>query len=278
MYELLFDMTEGEEEDTANLNTMTDTIDEVLVSIAAALNRADATPSTSNAAGNARSEERSGTRPKPNEALRPFQLTEDRSLVELASWILKFKAYFSSSKFANCPIEEQQAYFRNLVDVNLESRIANRILPTTPVLSGRANIVSCISILEEEFDCKYPLFSGRVALFKQQQKEGQLMSDFEAKVRANGDHAKLHELTPDDVIMLILLAGFKEKALRDKMLKEKEPSLAVFHELIRQHELAKSTSKTIDGQMKPKEDVRLTKSSKSHPTIEQLKREKKCTR
>ena len=74
-------------------------------------------------------------------------------------------------------------------------------------MSDRANVISCISILEEEFDLKYPLFARRATLFNLKQKEGQLVSDFAAEVRADANRAKLHELKPEDIIMLIYVTG-----------------------------------------------------------------------
>ena len=193
MYELLFEDAEGAKEDVLALDAMTNTVDGILAKIASALDVAEA--GVAGAASAAESAQagapcHSESRPKPNEALKPFQLTKDHSPVELASWIQKFKANYSSSLFAKCLIAKQQAYFRNVIDVNLEARIAERILPDTPVLSERANMISCIAILEEEFAFKYPLFAWRVALFNQEQKEGQLMSDFEADVRANADRVQ----------------------------------------------------------------------------------------
>ena len=82
----------------------------------------------------------------PNEALKLFRLTKEHTQVEMMSWVRKFKAYFSSSNFSAWAIAEQQAYFRSVIDVNLETRIADRVLSDTPVFSDRENVVSCISI------------------------------------------------------------------------------------------------------------------------------------
>ena len=248
MYELLFEESEAvQQEDTDALDQLTNRVDETLAWVAEAFNKSDRSvaarpPTMPKGMSQREMPGRSPTRPWSQ-----FKLTQDHNPVELANWILQFKAYYTSSRLKQCPVAEQQAYFRNVIDVKLEARITDKILPDTPVVSDRANVISCISILEEEFDLKYPLFARKATLFNLKQKEGQLVSDFAAEVRADANCAKLHELKPEDIIMLIYVTGIGDKVLRDKLLKEREPNLALFHEIMRQHESAQFTSRTVDA-------------------------------
>ena len=257
MYELLFESREGEmSEDVEALDRMSKQVDEVLAKLATLLNTGTIQGAERAAVTPPRREE---TQTKPNEALKPFKLTKDHSPVEMASWVKKFKAYFTTSHFAVCSVAEQQAYFRSVIDVNLESRIADRVLPSTPVFSEHENISSCISILEEEFEARYPLAMRLVDLFNCRQSDGQLFSDFAADVRAKADRANLHELTPNDLVMMIYITRCKDQKLRGKFLKEKEPTLTIFHELIRQHDSATFAEKSLH---KIKEETRITNAGK----------------
>ena len=87
-------------------------------------------------------------------------------------------------------------------------------------------------------------------LFNCRKAEGQLFSDFVADIRAKANRAKadranLHELTPNDVAVLIYITGRKDAKLRRKSLKEKEPTLAAFNELIQQHKAEAITEKSM---------------------------------
>ena len=285
LYDTLFETLATSEEDATEdmnaLDALTGRVDDTMAEIAQALNRVNGCPRSEPQAASSAAQGRQQARAKPNEALRPFKLTKDHTPVELASWIAKFKAYFSNSNFAVCTVAEQQAYFKNVIDVNLETRIADRVMQDTPVFSDRANIPSCMSILEEEFDSRYPLFTRRFNLFNHKQGEGQLFSDFAADVRAQADRARLHDLTPNDLVMLIYITGCRDAKLRDKLLKEREPTLTIFHELIRQHEAANFAIKTMAGinpNLSNKEEVRVARRQTNHPTIEQLKASRRCVR
>ena len=223
-----------------------------------------------------------GTKAKPNEVLKPLKLTKDHTPVELASWTETFHAYFSSSNFSTCTNTDHQEYFKSFIDVSLETRIKDRILPETPVFSDRANISSCMSILEEEFDSCYPIFSRRYTLFNKRQAEGQLFSDFAADVRVQADRARLHQLTQNNLVMLIYITGCRDTKLREDFLKEKEPTLRTFHEPIRQHEAANFAFKTISSKQDSqghKEEARMTCAKQMNaPTIAELKASNRCTR
>ena len=275
MYDLLFESGEGDmKSDVTALDNLSTQVDETLAKVAEILNR-DATPAAPERTADP--PKREEARIRPNDALKPFTLTKEHSPVEMANWVKQFKAYFTTSNFAACAVAEQQAYFRSVIDANLESRIADRVLPSTPVFSENANISSCVSILEEEFEAKYPLAMRRVDLFNCRQSEGQLFSDFAANVRAKADRANLHELTPNDVVLLIYITGCRDKKLREKFLEEKEPTLTVFHEVIRQHESAAFAEKSLH---KSKEESRITRTNQqgATPTFQELKADGRCTR
>ena len=105
IYELLFEESEAvQQEDTDALDQLRNRVDETLARVAEAFNKSDRSVAARPEAFNAqRNEPTRDARPKPNEALKPFKLTQDHNPVELANWILQFKAYYTSSRFKQCP-------------------------------------------------------------------------------------------------------------------------------------------------------------------------------
>ena len=104
------------------LNREADRKDETADKIRAALNAASNRPGAS-----VRDRPTSvGKDPKvkPNKALEPHKLTRDHTTVEMRSWSKKFKAWYSSSNMQQASIPEQQAYFRMVIDVHLENKLA----------------------------------------------------------------------------------------------------------------------------------------------------------
>ena len=104
-----------------------------------------------------------GALPKPNNALKPKELTREHSPIEFTNWIEQFSAYFTGSRMINSSILEQQAYFKNCIGAYLISRINAKIQPNTPILPDPAGTdISCIELLKEEFLVQYPLFTSDV--------------------------------------------------------------------------------------------------------------------
>ena len=165
MYELLLEGSEGEmAADVEAIEELSRQVDEVLAKVVKVLNR-DTVTVAERASAPPRRQNPEEVQVKPNEALKPFKLTKEHTPVEMASWVRKFRAYFTSSNFSACT----DLHFRSVIDVNLECRIADRVTPSTTVFSNHSDISSCISILEEEFETKYPLAMRQVDLFKCQQ-------------------------------------------------------------------------------------------------------------
>ena len=90
------------------------------------------------------------------EVLKLAVLTKDFNPVEFRSWKTKFRSYYYASRLDLLALEDQQAMWRICVDPNMETRIADNITPTTTIFGQD----SCMQLLTEDFDSKYPLARG----------------------------------------------------------------------------------------------------------------------
>jgi hypothetical protein len=118
-------------------------------------------------------------------------------------------------------LEEQQGYFYVCIDIDLEGRIKPRISPTTPIFGED----SCVSLLEEEFNSKYPLFARRLDFFKYTQARGQAFSDYVAKLQAKGNESDLHQLGVEDLYVFKFLNGCSDPKLKEEFMRLKDPKL-----------------------------------------------------
>lgn len=160
-------------------------------------------------------------RPKINDTLKPFILTRDHNPTEFRSWVQKFRAFYSTSAIDKCAIAEQQAYLRICIDSNLDSRIYDKVQATTPIFGDDG----CISLLEEEFMLRYPLFTRRLDFFRHTQSSGQLFSEFAAQLRQKGEEADLQHLTMDDIYVFRYICGTTDSTLKERFLKIEDPNL-----------------------------------------------------
>ena len=120
--------------------------------------------------------EGSGARVKPNWSLEPDKLSRDHNMVEMKSWMRKFKAWYSSSSMELATLQEKQAYFKRVIDVNLENKLSPSIQEDTPIF-GSESQVSCMQLLEEEFLLQYPCLPDGWIFYIQNQssKSGQII-------------------------------------------------------------------------------------------------------
>ena len=229
-----------------------------------------------------------GALPKPNNALKPKELTREHSPIEFTNWIEQFSAYFTSSRMINSSILEQQAYFKNCIGAYLISRINAKIQPNTPVLPDPAGTdISCIELLKEEFLVQYPLFTRRLDFFQYKQSQGQQFTDWETTLRKKGDEADLASLTVDDLYVMRYLTGISDTKLQIEFLKESAPDTKKLAEIAQTYEMAKRYVKAMGPTSnfnQPHKDKKKQGSSKntssapSQNLARQLAGEGKCLR
>jgi hypothetical protein len=181
---------------------------------------------------------------KPNEVLKPDKLTGDHSPVDFKCWKGRFDVYYTSSVMAAASTREQQAYLFACVDVDLDKKIRPYVLPNTPVYSTPTER-GCMEMLEEEFLDIHPILLRRINFLKECQKPKQAYGDFIAKLEAQGGEADLAGITPDDLFVLRMIAGAYDDELRNKFLKEANPTKAVLLRMAKEHERAERTNRAL---------------------------------
>ena len=160
--------------------------------------------------------------PKPNIALTPEILRHDADPTAFEIWVVKFGAWYSSSRFSQATRLEQQSYLFSVLDNNLCSILRAAATDKTP-LYGSAGEPGYIELLTAEFEHLNPVFARRVAFFESTQKTGQSFIEFAANVKSSAQNAKMREISQEELIVHVLLKG-AEPDLRMKLLKLTNPS------------------------------------------------------
>lgn len=176
------------------------------------------------------------------EALKPEPLTKDNTPLEFTVWLERFRAFYLASALDRTSVEEQQAYFKNCLDPHLSARLRNVIQVNTPIY-GDAD--SCMSALEDEFKKLWPPFQRRLEFFRYDQPHGQAFSDWVAELRARAAEADLEHMTAPDIFVMRLICGIADKKLKEKFLREEEPTMENLIRIGTANEVAKSTLKAI---------------------------------
>ena len=248
--------------------------DEAVSNIRRVVSSADSAPAPSTSAAPSGQGDR---KVKPNKALEPPKLTREHTTVELRSWIKKFKAWYASSQMSNASIQEQQAYFRMVIDVNLETKLSADMQEDTPIF-GKGSQISCMRLLLEEFLLQYPLLSRQVDFFESKQQKDQIFSDWTAQLRALGNEADLSNFSTEDIYIMRYLTGTRDDKLREKFLKEPKPTLKLFDKIAHQHEIAASSIKAMTAQRTDTRLVGQKRQQRRVPTTKELLEQKKCIR
>jgi len=175
-----------------------------------------------------------------NDTLRPPVLTLQNTPIELRSWILKFKSFFTSNQFNQATIPEQQAYVRQFIDPDLEVRIEMKIDAATEIFGDSG----MISYIEDEFALRYPLFSRRLDFFRYKRSKGQTVSSFVAHLMQLSGEADLSSLTVDQLMVFRVITGVDEDHLLGKLLEMTEPSFEDVKKKISSWEVAKVAKKS----------------------------------
>ena len=257
--------------------------------IAAVVNKGSSSSSANGSQAGARP---SSEEPRPNKALKPFKLEVTHSPVIFKSWLGKFKIYYSSSRFYNATLEEQHGYLFQCISLDLGSLITQYVSLDTPIFSDSHDVVSVISILEEQFKSEYPLFKRRLDFFESRQAENQPFSVWFANLIALANEAKLHSMKVDDLIIMRCLTGTTDVRLLKKFLKQEKQTLEQFKKVAKQHEISTTTMKALGNthafatrqESYGRRNVKSSRGNSSNqkssqiPSLEELQSQNRCTR
>ena len=142
--------------------------------------------------------------------LKPFTLTRDHTPQEFRTWAKQFKQYFESGYISKKPLKFQRAFFDRCLDDNLQSDMADYILPSTDVVGPSG----CLKILEDRFKDLYPIFNRRWKYFRATRNPGEDSDAFLTRLVALYKEADVDSLTKHDNLLFVFLAGDKDDEIR----------------------------------------------------------------
>ncbi len=216
-------------------------------------------------------------RVKIDDTLKPTKLTDDHGPVEMRNWLLKFRAWYTTSAMDRRTIGEQQAYFFLCLGSTLETRMRLKVEPTTPIFEIPGDDTSVVSLLEEDFLQRYPIFMRRLEYFRFDQAANQDAVDWIAKLEQKGNEADLHRLSVDQIHVFRVICGCTDKRLREKFLKIKEPTLEKIKEEARVYAAASTITKAFE---KPHRGARVTdrprEDKEGKKSIDKMKKKRRC--
>ena len=193
-----------------------------------------------------------------NETLKPEVLSLDNKPIELRQWIRQLRMFFKSNQLEKVSVDEQIGYCRRFLSPELEVLVSTKMDDHT-VVDGHHN--SMVSLIQGQFDVKYPLFERRLEYFQLQMQQGQAPSAFVAKKIQLSYEADLASLQVDDLNCFMVMMGLKDDALLSKLLDMANPTFEEIKNRITRYESTKASKKACGeaakvnkvGQVQPKE-------------------------
>ena len=180
-------------------------------------------------------------------ALQPEKLSRDATPQFLRSLARKLRAFHSASNMQLLSIPDQQAYFFQSLDLDLETTVRGDIDDATAIFGDDG----CVAVLEKHFLITYPIFTRRLGFFRDTQVQGQSFSDWFARLRQLGDESELPSLGVDDLYVHRMISGCIDTELKKKFLKLQDPTLEeMLHESSVHEATKRSLKATNDGRHK----------------------------
>jgi len=165
---------------------------------------------------------------RANLALKPDPLSLDHTPVELRAWISKFTAFYRTSNLQLLTTEDQQAYLLSYLNSTLCLLIEGKLEPAIEMFGDR----SCISILEDTFRERFPLFQRREVFFSASFSSNiKELPSFLTKLEGLADVAELEDLDKEGLIAYKALSSISDVELRRLCAREEALTLPIFRAL-----------------------------------------------
>ena len=162
---------------------------------------------------------------KPNQALKPDELSATSKPTEYAAWLERFRTYYSSSRMGSASYEEQHQYIYACMSAELRTRIKQHVRPNTPVIKNPYGQHKSIEeMLTEEFRTLYPLTTRRFEWLNQKMKSS--WASHYAKMKEFSDAADVSAMDGADFEAFALIIGIPDGEMRNEMLRLDHPTPA----------------------------------------------------
>ncbi len=169
--------------------------------------------------------------PKIIESLRPSsKLSYDNNPVELNVWLSQFKNFFEASKLEREAIGVQQCHLTCSLESDVAADLDLAILEDTPIFNDGSDrsIKTCFGAIHEKWLQRYPIHKRRIQLIGSKRPQAMDKSSWINKIRTSAKECYLEELSPDQIITLVICHGIEDNLLqKDLMLlkdKSKDPA------------------------------------------------------
>ena len=175
-----------------------------------------------------------------NDTLKPSVLSLENKPIELRQWVREIKTFFMSNQLDKVSQEEQIGYCRKFLAPELEVLVSAKVDDHT-TFDGDNN--SILSIVQEEFNIRYPLFERRLEYFQFHMQQGQSATAFVARKLQLAQEADLPSLQVDDLNCFTVMTGLKDDGLLSKLLDLSTPTFEDIKKRIAKYESTKASKK-----------------------------------
>ena len=132
-----------------------------------------------------------------NKSLKPFTLLTTHNPTEFKGWGRQFRGYYRSSNMELLEIPDQQLYLQSCIKPQIFSKISGRITDTTEIFG----VGSCMELLMDDFQERWPLFNRRMAFFTYEQAPGQDLSAWVSVLEELASEAEIEDITMEDILI-----------------------------------------------------------------------------
>ena len=212
--------------------------------------------------------------------LKPYILEKSATPGKFQEWKRRFESFFLSSALNKAPGKVQHSYFRSCISSQLANLLESQIsenLPVFPDPEAPGDDSSCIKLLKEELEKRFPLPLRRLAWFSTKQ-ENMDFSDFVSLIKKKGETVDASSFTTDNVYSYIALSGCSDPTILEEVLKMyKNPTFEQIVQIGTNLEVSRSILEAFPGgQAQSHNKTFKIKSSKKDTKEEEQKRCKRC--
>ena len=160
---------------------------------------------------------------KPNQALKPEELTATSKPTEFTAWMERLRTYYSSSKMQHASMEEQHQYVYACISPELRARVKPKVTRGTPIFKSRGNVEESMEEkLTQEFRTLYPLTTRRFEWLNQ--KMSSTWASYYARMQEYSDAADVSGMKADDFMAFALIIGTPDGEMKNEMLRLQAPT------------------------------------------------------
>ena len=191
--------------------------------------------------------------PKPNTTLKPDKLTLENSPVEYKHWSKRFRAFYRTSQLEKLNVMDQREYFNECLDASLAGIMEVKAPDALRVLSEDPTERTCLSLLDQIWQDRYPLNVRRHAYFGLRFSGGmQDVQAFVSQLEELASVADIRTMTESNINAYRALSAIQDTELRKLCFNEPDLTMERFRilamERVREDEQLKAFKKDVKVQ------------------------------